>query len=84
MGRAAFTEALVELSIRRFAGGIAAVSSFGADSAVLLDMAVALAAYIYAQSISPNARSQFDHRPDEPDAVGEMLHGRHGPGATLR
>jgi phosphoadenosine phosphosulfate reductase len=31
-------EALVELSIRRFAGGIAAVSSFGADSAVLLDM----------------------------------------------
>jgi phosphoadenosine phosphosulfate reductase len=31
-------EALVELSIRRFAGGIAAISSFGADSAVLLDM----------------------------------------------
>jgi phosphoadenosine phosphosulfate reductase len=31
-------EALVELSIRRFAGGVAAVSSFGADSAVLLDM----------------------------------------------
>ncbi|MBN9077355.1 MAG: phosphoadenosine phosphosulfate reductase [Rhizobiales bacterium 65-79] len=31
-------EALVELSIRRFAGGIAAVSSFGADSAVLLNM----------------------------------------------
>jgi phosphoadenosine phosphosulfate reductase len=31
-------EALVELSMRRFAGGIAAVSSFGADSAVLLDM----------------------------------------------
>jgi phosphoadenosine phosphosulfate reductase len=31
-------EALVELAIRRFAGGIAAVSSFGVDSAVLLDM----------------------------------------------
>jgi phosphoadenosine phosphosulfate reductase len=31
-------EALVEFAIRRFAGGIAAVSSFGADSAVLLDM----------------------------------------------
>jgi phosphoadenosine phosphosulfate reductase len=31
-------EALVELVIHRFAGGIAAVSSFGADSAVLLDM----------------------------------------------
>jgi phosphoadenosine phosphosulfate reductase len=29
---------LVELSIRRFAGGIAAISSFGADSAVLLNM----------------------------------------------
>ena len=54
----------------------------GIGAAVLLNMAVALAAYIYAQSITSSPRTQFDRRADEVDAVDEMLHGRHGPGAA--
>ena len=54
----------------------------GVGASVLLNMAVALGAYIYAEAISADVRTLFDRRPDEPDAVGEMLHGRHGPGAS--
>ncbi len=56
----------------------------GVGAAFLLNMAVALGAYIYAEALSAEARTHFDRRPDEPDAVGEMLHGRHGPGTSAR
>ncbi len=54
----------------------------GVGAAVLLNMAVALGAYIYAEALSADVRTLFDRRPDEPDAIDAMLHGRHGPGAS--
>jgi hypothetical protein len=55
----------------------------GLGASVLINGAVALAAYLYAEAVSPDKRSHFERRPDEPDAVGEMLHGRRGPGAQV-
>ena len=52
----------------------------GVGAAFLLNMAVALGAYVYAEAVSADVRTTFDRKPDELDGIGEMLHGRHGPG----
>jgi len=51
----------------------------GVFAALALACGVALPVFLYGAGVTPNVKTKFDREPDEYDALGEMMKGRHGP-----